>query len=144
MKAKSIKGKTTEEIKKALEKNMADGFQPTLAVVFMANDNERVGVTELLSQKRIQIFGASTGDNFTDGEIESHTIVILLLDIDPSYFQLTIKGADEGTIKEIAEQIGKSALANNQSSYSSFIFAVSSLILNGLPLTFGNETAGTR
>ena len=26
MKAKSIKGKTTEEIKQALEKSMADGF----------------------------------------------------------------------------------------------------------------------
>jgi hypothetical protein len=93
-------------------KNMADGFQPTLAVVFMANENERTAVTELLSQKRIQIFGASTGDNFTDGEVESHTIVLLLLDIDPAYFQLAVKGADEGTIKEIAEQIGKSALRN--------------------------------
>ena len=31
-----------------------------------------------------------------------------------------------------------------QSSYSSFIFAISSLILNGFPLTFGNDTAGTR
>ena len=71
MKAKSIKGKTTEEIKQALEKSMADGFQPTLAVFLVANDNERNGVTELLSKKGIQIFGASTGDNFTDGEIES-------------------------------------------------------------------------
>jgi hypothetical protein len=35
-------------------------------------------------------------------------------------------------------------LVSSQSSYNSFIFAVSSLILNGLPLTFGNETAGTR
>jgi hypothetical protein len=68
MKAKSIKGKTAKEIKEALEKNMADGFQPTLAVVFMANENERAAVTELLSQKGIQIFGASTGDNFTTGK----------------------------------------------------------------------------
>jgi hypothetical protein len=110
MKAKSIKGKTTEEIKQALEKSMADGFQPTLAVFLVANDNERNGVTELLSKKGIQIFGASTGDNFTDGEIESQSIVLLLLDIDPAYFQLAIKGTDEGTIKEIAEQIGRSAL----------------------------------
>jgi hypothetical protein len=68
MKARSIKGKTAEEIKDALEKNMVDGFKPTLAVVFMANDNERIAVTEFLSQKGIQIFGASTGDNFTDGK----------------------------------------------------------------------------
>src|SRR6188474_3981739 len=110
MKAKSIKGKTTEEVKAALEKSMADGFQPTLAIVFIANENENDSLTKVLSEKAIQIFGASTGDNFTDGEIETGSIIILLLEINPGYFQITIKGADEGTIKEAAEQIGKAAL----------------------------------
>ena len=32
MKAKSIKGKSTEEIKAALTQSMADGFKPTLAI----------------------------------------------------------------------------------------------------------------
>jgi hypothetical protein len=139
MKAKSIKGKTAEEIKEALEKNMADGFQPTLAVVFMANENERTAVTELLSQKGIQIFGASTGDNFTDGEIESHTIVILLLDINPAYFQLEIKGADEGTIKEIAEQIGKSALTKFKKP--AFLVVSGGLAVDGDEIIAGIESA---
>lgn len=139
MKAKSIKGKTAEEIKEALEKSMTDGFQPTLAVVFMANDNERIAVTELLSQKRIQIFGASTGDNFTDGEIESHTIVLLLLDINPAYFQLAIKGADEGTIKEIAEQIGKSALAKFKKP--AFLVVSGGLAVDGDEIIAGIESA---
>ncbi len=34
MKAKSIKGKSTEEIKTALEQSMTDGFKPTLAICF--------------------------------------------------------------------------------------------------------------
>jgi len=139
MKAKSIKGKTAEEIKEALEKNMADGFQPTLAVVFMANDNERIAITELLSQKGIQIFGASTGDNFTDGEIESNSIVLLLLDIDPAYFQLAIKGADEGTIKEIAEQIGKSALAKFKKP--AFLVVSGGLAVDGDEIIAGIESA---
>jgi hypothetical protein len=139
MKAKSIKGKTAKEIKEALEKNMADGFQPTLAVVFMANENERAAVTELLSQKGIQIFGASTGDNFTDGEIESHTIVLLLLDIDPAYFQLAIKGADEGTIKEIAEQIGKSALTTFKKP--AFLVVSGGLAVDGDEIIAGIESA---
>ena len=139
MKAKSIKGKTAEEIKEALEKNMADGFQPTLAVVFMANENERTAVTELLSQKGIQIFGASTGDNFTDGEIESHTIVLLLLDIDPAYFQLAIKGADEGTIKEIAEQIGKTALTKFKKP--AFLVVSGGLAVDGDEIIAGIESA---
>jgi hypothetical protein len=139
MKAISIKGKTAEEIKEALEKNMTDGFQPTLAVVFMANDNERIAVTELLSQKGIQIFGASTGDNFTDGEIESHTIVILLLDIDRSYFQLAIKGADEGSIKEIAEQIGKTALMKFKNP--AFLVVSGGLAVDGDEIIAGIESA---
>ena len=139
MKAKSIKGKTAEEIKAALEKNMAEGFQPTLAVVFMANDNERIGVTELLSQKGIQIFGASTGDNFTDGEVESHTIVILLLDVDPAYFQLAIKGVDEGTIKEIAEQIGKTALMKFKKP--AFLVISGGLAVDGDEIIAGIESA---
>jgi hypothetical protein len=35
MEAKSIKGNSPEEIKAALEQSMADGFSPTLAIVFM-------------------------------------------------------------------------------------------------------------
>jgi hypothetical protein len=111
MKVESIKGKTAGEIKMALEKSMSDGFHPTLAIVFIANEAEQDATVRLLSEKKIGIFGASTGDNFTDGEIESHNIAILLLDIDPAHFHLAIKGADEGTIKEAAMQIGKEALA---------------------------------
>jgi len=139
MKARSIKGKTSEEIKEALEKSMTDGFQPTLAVVFMANDNERIAVTELLSQKGIQIFGASTGDNFTDGEIESNSIVLLLLDIDPAYFQLAIKGTDEGTIKEIADQMGKSALRKFKNP--AFLVISGGLAVDGDEIITGIESA---
>jgi hypothetical protein len=139
MKARSIKGKTAEEIKDALEKNMVDGFKPTLAVVFMANDNERIAVTEFLSQKGIQIFGASTGDNFTDGEVESHTIVLLLLDIDPAYFQLAIKGAEEGNIKEIAEQIGKTALMTFKNP--AFLVVSGGLAVDGDEIIAGIESA---
>ena len=36
MKAKSIKGTTSEEIKKALTESKDDGFKPTLAIVFIS------------------------------------------------------------------------------------------------------------
>jgi hypothetical protein len=139
MKARSIKGKTAAEIKQALEKSMTDGFQPTLAIVLIANDNERNAVTELLSKKGIQIFGASTGDNFTDGEIESNAIVLLLLEIDPAYFQLAIKGTTEGTIKEIAEQIGKSALMKFKKP--AFLVISGGLAVDGDEIITGIESA---
>jgi len=36
MKAKSIKGKSPEEIQSAIQQSMADGFKPTLAIVFLS------------------------------------------------------------------------------------------------------------
>jgi hypothetical protein len=111
MKAKSIKGKNVAEIKTALETNMADGFSPTVAIVLLEADIPHQEVCSLLSEKAIQIFGASSGSNFTDGEIESGFIVILLLDIKQEYFQLKLATSEKGTTKEFAEEIGRVALA---------------------------------
>jgi hypothetical protein len=139
MKAKSIKGKTTEDIKAVLEKNMSDGFQPTIAIVFLANDNEWDGLVKLLTEKKIPIFGASTGDNFLDGEIESGYIIILLLEINPEYFQLIIKGTDEGTIKEISEKIGMTAL--NKFKKPAFLVVSGGLTVDGDEIIEGLESA---
>lgn len=139
MKAKSIKGKTTEDIRAKLEKSMTDGFRPTVAVVFVANDNEQKGIVKLLSEKKVQIFGASTGDNFVDGEIESNSIVILLLDIDPAFFQLSIKGTEEGNIREIAEQIGKVALSKFKKP--AFLVVSGGLTVDGDEILEGIEKA---
>lgn len=109
MKARSIKGKTTAEIKTILEANMADGFQPTLAIVFIEADNEREAIAKLLSEKNIAIFGCSTGSNFTDGEIENDTIVIMLLDVNPSFFKVVLKESIDNSTKNTAEEIGKAA-----------------------------------
>ena len=111
MKATSIKGRTAEEIKDALSKTTAEGFLPTLAIVFIAEDSERDAITKLLSEKNIKIFGASTGSNFIDEDIESGATVILLLDIKPEYFRLEIKSTDSVSTKENAEQIAKTAKA---------------------------------
>jgi len=111
MKAKSIKGRTAEEIKDALSKTTAEGFLPTLAIVFIAEDSERDAITKLLSEKNIKIFGASTGSNFIDEDIESGATVVLLLDIKPEYFRLEIKSTDSVSTKENAEQIAKTAKA---------------------------------
>jgi len=109
MKATSIKGRTAEEIKDALSKTAAEGFLPTLAIVFIAEDSERDAITKLLSEKNIKIFGASTGSNFIDEDIESGATVILLLDIKPEYFRVEIKSTDSVSTKENAEQIAKTA-----------------------------------
>jgi len=44
MKAKSIKGKTPAEIKSVLQQSMADGFKPTLAIVFLSVSQDRKSI----------------------------------------------------------------------------------------------------
>ena len=139
MKAKSIKGKTRGEIKDALDKSMADGFQPTAAIIFLGNDNEQEAITTLFTEKRIQVFGASTGDNFLDGEIESGSTIILLLDIKSDCFQIAIKGTTEGSIKEIAEQIGRSALSKFKKP--AFLVVSGGLTVDGDEIIEGIESA---
>lgn len=56
MKAKSIKGNSTEEIKAALIQSIADGYQPTLAIVFISIKQDRKAVVELLQQFGIDVF----------------------------------------------------------------------------------------
>jgi hypothetical protein len=41
MKAKSIKGKSTEEIKAALAQSMADDYKPSIAFVFISIKQDR-------------------------------------------------------------------------------------------------------
>lgn len=111
MKAKSIKGKNSAEIKAALEKSMTDSFAPTVAIVFLEADMAHEEICSVLSEKGIQIFGASSGSNFTDGEIESNSVVVLLLEIKQEYFQLKLATAEKGTTKESAEEIGRAGMA---------------------------------
>jgi hypothetical protein len=110
MQAKSIKGKTAQEIKAGLEKSITDGLQPTLAVVFISIESELDGVCKVLSEKNIAIFGSSTGGGFLDSEIEVDSIVILLLDLDRDSFEIKLLETGSATTTSIAEQIGKAGL----------------------------------
>ena len=51
MKAKSIKGKSTAEIKTALEQSMADGFKPTLAICFISKSQDRKAISNYWMQQ---------------------------------------------------------------------------------------------
>lgn len=107
MKAKSIKGKSPEEIKKALTESLSDGYRPTLAIVFMSFKLDIDTVCELLDHEGIQIFGATSSGEFISSEIEEESIVIMLLDLNPSHFKLVFLEAGEHSDFEIAKQLGE-------------------------------------
>lgn len=121
MKAKSIKGKTPEEIKSALQQSMADtspayragrlpdgqGFKPTLAFVFLTDVEDIDTVTAVLDAESITIFSASTSQKFSENGIEPEGIVVLLVDLNPANFSIDIKVFKAtGSVYEAACQVG--------------------------------------
>ncbi len=110
MLAKSIKGKSTEEISAALRESMADGFQPTLALVFISVKQDRSSIISILDRKNIQIFGATTGGEISGSDISHEGISVLLLDMDPANFQILFDDYTGREVAEVAEAMTKQAL----------------------------------
>jgi hypothetical protein len=135
MKAKSIKGKSTEEVSATLTESMADGFQPTLAIVFLSVKQDREAISRLLEENGIQIFGATTAGEFIDGEIEEGSTVMLLLDMKPAYFKLEFLETSQETAVEEGTKLG----ITGKETYNkpAFIIANSGVALDGEPFVEG-------
>ncbi len=129
MKAKSIKGKSTEEIKALLIEITDVKFKPTLAIVFISIKQDREAICKLLDEKGIQIFGATTAGEFIDGEIEAGSIVMLLLDMNPAYFKIEFLETSTETSLEDAKKLGiagKEIFAN-----PAYIIATGGIYIDG-------------
>lgn len=106
MLAKSIKGKSTEAISSAITTSLADGYKPTLAIVFMSFKQDIDAVCEILTQQDIQVFGATSSGEFINSEIDEGSITIMLLDMNNAYFKLMYLDAGDSSEYEIARQLG--------------------------------------
>lgn len=109
MRAKSIKGKSPEEMKRALLQSMADGFKPTLAIVFMSIKQNRKAVCEILHNEDIEFLGATSCGEFINGYQDEGSIVVLLLDLNRDHYTLLFEPIGDKTIRETAGQISKKA-----------------------------------
>ncbi len=123
MRAKSIKGTSPSEIKTALHQNMADGFKPTLAFVFISIKQDIDVVVQLLDDHRIQIFGATTGGEFIDGDYSSGAIAILLLDMDPANFMILLEDYNEKVPEALSQTMARKAI--EQFKNPAFIISIS-------------------
>jgi hypothetical protein len=129
MKAKSIKGKSTGEIKAALQDCMSDGFTPTLAVVFLSVKQNREAIVSLLDSMDITIFGATTAGEFTDGDIEEGSTVMMLLDMNPAHFKLEFLETSEDATLETAKKLG--SIVKDTFSNPALIIATGGVFIDG-------------
>lgn len=141
MKAKSIKGKSAEEIKTFLAESMADGFKPTLAIVFMSVSQDRSAISSTLDEAGIAIFGSTTHGEFIDEEIEKGSVAILLLDIKKEHFSIHSAEFQNQNYREISKSVaGK---AGQDFEQVAFLLATSHAATNGEDVLMGlQDVAG--
>lgn len=137
MKAKSIKGKSTEEIKSELDKSMSDGYKPTLAVVFLSMQQDRTAICKLLDDHNIAIFGATTNGEFIDEDFGKKSTAILLLDMNPAYFTILFSEYPDKNYREVARTVAKKAL--QLFSNPTFLLSGSNLETDAEQLLLGIE-----
>ncbi len=141
MKAKSIKGKSPKSIRSALAESMADGFKPTLAIVFLSVSQDRHAIAELLDAHHIAIFGSTTNGEFIDEETETGSVAILLLDIKKEYFRIHSEAFQNNSYRETSKSIALKARKDFEKV--AFLLAISNAATDGEELLLGlQEIAG--
>lgn len=141
MKAKSIKGKSPEEIRSALERSMSDGFKPTLAIVFLSVVQDRKAICSLLDEKGITVFGSTTNGEFIDEETESGAVAILLLDMKKEHFSIYPAEFHNNNYRETSKSIASKA--REKFEKVAFLLTVSNAATDGEEVLLGlQEIAG--
>lgn len=137
MKAKSVKGKSIEEIKVALSQSMADGFEPTLAIAFISKSLDLKAIRELLDAEGIAIYGCTAHGEFIDEETEKESAAILLLDLNKDFFQIYFEEYPKKNYREVAMSITKRA--KEKFKKPAFIVGMSNPSADGEEILHGLE-----
>ncbi|MBP6687137.1 MAG: FIST C-terminal domain-containing protein [Lacibacter sp.] len=135
--AKSIKGNSTEEIKNALMQSMADGYQPTLAIVFISIKQDHKAICKLMDDAGIAVFGCTTNGEFIDEVTEKGSVAILLLDINKDYFQIYFEEYPQKNYREVTNRIADKA--KETFATPAFFIAGSNMETDAEELLFGFE-----
>ena len=137
MKAKTIKAASPDEVIYALEQATADGFAPTLAIVFISVKQDREAISNILDKAGIAVFGATTNGEFTGQGITEKSVAILLLGVNRDYFSIQFSELSEKNYRQATQAIAKKAL--EKFAHPAFLIAGSNLETDAEELLHGFE-----
>ncbi|MCL4709557.1 FIST C-terminal domain-containing protein [bacterium] len=137
MKAKTIKGKSSEEIQSALQQSMADGFSPTLAIVFLSVSQDRHAICRILDEADIAIFGATTNGEFIDEVTEKGSVAMLLLDMKRDHFRIYTEEFQSNNYREASKSVAQKA--KQEFEQVAFLLAISHPATDGEEVLLGLE-----
>lgn len=144
MKAKSIKGSSAEEIKSALTQSIADGYTPTIAIVFISIKQDRKAVCEILTKEGIDVMGATSSGEFTDEHQSLGEIAIMLFDIDRHNYCILFEDIGEKNLRDATAhmaQAAKQKLSKPGLILCSTLFSTTGKMIDGETLVRNIEAA---
>lgn len=109
MKAKSIKGNTSDEIKKELAISISDNFTPNLAIVFISIKQDRKLVIDILNKNNIDVIGATSSGEFINGHQSEGETVIILMDIKKANYSILFEDIGNRSLEETTGSLVQSA-----------------------------------
>jgi hypothetical protein len=139
MKAKSIKGKSPEEISRLVDSSCTSDFKPALAVAFLPNKKDVRNICSIFNERDIKIFGASSFGQFIDSEYDTDSIVVMLMEIHPDSFRIEFRETGNSSTEEIAKSIGEGA--KTAFNRPAFIVASGGIKTNGEKIVEGIQKA---
>ncbi|RPI68056.1 MAG: hypothetical protein EHM47_14970, partial [Ignavibacteriales bacterium] len=113
----------------ALQKSLADGFKPTLAVVFISIKQDRKSVCEILHNEGIDIFGATSGGEFSNENQTEGEAVIMLLELSRNHYFISFEDASGKDLADVSKQLARTALSRFKNP--AFILCSTSLTEGG-------------
>ncbi len=137
MKARSIQGRSVDELEAALQSCISSGFRPTLAIVFLSVKQDRKTISSMLDAAGIAVFGCTTNGEFIDENLEKESYAILLLDLDPSIFRIYLQPFKDANFRASTRSIGQSAQAEFQ--HPAFLIAGCNMMTDAEELLKGFE-----
>ncbi|HLO81052.1 MAG TPA: FIST N-terminal domain-containing protein [Chitinophagaceae bacterium] len=133
--AKSIQENSPHEISAALNRAMSDGYKPTLAIVFISISQDRNAIARLLSEKGIEVFGATTNGEFIDENPGKESVAILLLDMNPAYFSVLFSTFPDKNYRETSKYLAGEA--RKRFKHPAFLIAGSNMETDAEQLLLG-------
>ncbi len=111
--AKNIYGENINEIKSKFTKATADGFAPTLAIVFCSVVQNRKELITFFNEQKVDVFGSTTAGEIIDSEIMEKSTVIMLLNINKAHYKIfTEASADTYKVSNDMAKFAKASFTN--------------------------------
>jgi hypothetical protein len=115
MNARALTAESVADLERGIQALRADGFAPTLAIVFASVKHEIPEVARVFLDARIDVFGASSAGEMCSGQasdvVRENSIAALLLDLDPTAFRIRLGDLDGRTSYELGAAGGRWARA---------------------------------